>query len=86
MVTRETVADRLKDYVQGDLPLAELVAWAEAEMAEGEIDPTDAELVRDLIAQLGLADVAAFGLSWDDIRSMLERLGYRAHVAFEAAG
>lgn len=86
MVTRQMVADRLKAYVQGDQSLAELVAWSEEVMAEGDIDPADLELIRDLVARLGLGDVEAFGLTWEDIRAMLTQLGYRAHVAFEAAG
>ena len=85
-VTREIVADRLKAYVQGGQTLGELVAWAEDVMAEGEIDPVDQELIRDLVARLGLGDVEAFGLTWEDLRAMLAQLGYRAQVAFEAAG
>lgn len=85
IVTRHTVADRLKAYVQGDQSLAELVAWAEEIMAEGDIDPADIDLVRDLVARLGLGDVEAFGLTWEEIRTMLTQLGYRPHVAFELA-
>ena len=86
MVTRQVVADRLKAYVQGDQTLAQLVAWAEGIMAEGNIDPDDLELIRDLVARLGLGDVEAFGLTWEELREMLAELGYRTHVAFEAAG
>ena len=34
--TRQVVADRRKAYVQGDQPLAQLVAWIAAVMAEGD--------------------------------------------------
>ena len=86
MVTRQTVADRLKAYVQGDHSLAELVAWAEEVMAEGDIDLADLELIRAIVSRLGLGDVEAFGLTWEELRAMLTQLGYRPQVVFEAAG
>ncbi len=82
-VTREVVADRLKGYLTGRWSLEEVVPWAEDVMAEGEIEDCDYEVVRDIVARLGVVDVAAFGLTWEDIREMLGRLGYRAKVVFE---
>ena len=52
-------------------------------MAEGKIEDRDLEVVRDIIARLGLSDVTAFGLTWEDIKEFLERLGYRPKVEFE---
>jgi hypothetical protein len=49
-------------------------------MMEGEIDEADNDLLVDIVARLGLADVREFGLSWDDCYEFLERLGYRVEV------
>ncbi len=83
IVTRETVADRLKGYLLGRWSLEDIVSWAEDVMAEGNIEGRDLEVVRDIIARLGLSDVTAFGLTWEDIKEFLERLGYRPKVEFE---
>jgi hypothetical protein len=69
MITRETVAKKLGDYLQGDLALNELVDWAEKSIAEGEFE--DSELV-EIVASLGLADVRAFGLAWEDCIRILD--------------
>lgn len=85
-VTREMVADHLKEYLRGACTLDEVVSWAEEVMEEGEIAERDFALVRDTIARLGVSDVAAFGLTWEEIRGLLETLGYRTKVEFEVAG
>jgi len=79
-VTREIVARRLEAYLQHRLTLAELVDWAEGIMMEGEIESGHHAVVRDALARLGLADVRAFGLNWEDCEELLERLGYKARV------
>ena len=84
-VTREMMADRLKDYLQGSCTLGEIVFWAEEMMAEGEFEERNFDLVRDAVVRLGVSDVAAFGLTWEEISGLLETLGYRAKVEFEAA-
>ncbi|MCZ6635751.1 MAG: hypothetical protein O7G87_20325 [bacterium] len=83
MITKETVAHRLIDYLKGQVELEALVSWAEDVMAEGEIDDRDFDVIREIVARLGLADVAAFGLSWGDAREMLTALGYRPKLEFE---
>ena len=69
MITRESVAKKLGDYLHGDLALNELVDWAEKSIAEGEFE--DSELV-EIVASLGLADVRVFGLAWEDCIRFLE--------------
>lgn len=41
------------------------------------------ENLRDIVARIGFADVRAFGLTWEDCETFLNRLGYRAqgHVS-----
>ncbi len=55
-------------------------SWAHDAFNEGEFDEADLEVIREVVARLGLADVAAFGLTWEDAVGMLARLGYRASV------
>jgi hypothetical protein len=40
-----------------------VVSWAHDAFNEGEFDEADLGVIRDVVARLGLADVAAFGLA-----------------------
>jgi hypothetical protein len=80
-ITRETVAEKLAAYLQHELTLANLVAWAESALMEGEFDPTYLPTIRDVVARLGVADVRAFGLAWEDCEQLLAQLGYSAQVS-----
>lgn len=82
MITRETVAKVLGDYLHGDLALSELVDWSENSIAEEEFE--NAKLL-EIVGRLGLADVRAFGLAWEDFREMLRALGLAARVDLVAA-
>jgi hypothetical protein len=48
-------------------------------MAE-EFTPTDAPMLTQVVARLGLADVRAFGLTWEDCEQTLRALGYTVRV------
>jgi len=85
VITREMVAAKLSAYLQGREPLADLVSWAEMTMCDGEFDRANLATIRDVVSRLGLADVAAFGLTWEDAVKMLSRLGYQAKVVVQAA-
>ena len=80
-ITRETVAEKLAAYLRHELTLADLVAWAESAMMEGEFDPAHYSTIRDVVARLGVADVRAFGLTWEDCEQLLAQLGYSAQVS-----
>lgn len=47
---------------------------------EGEFDPAHFAVIRDAIARIGVADVRAFGLTWEDCEQLLLQLGYSAQV------
>ena len=79
-VTRQTVADKMADYLNGKVRQAELVDWAECAMMDADFDETYMDVLSDIIGRLGLADVAEFGLRWQDCEEFLRRLGYRAKV------
>jgi hypothetical protein len=84
-VTRDTVARQLGDYLRGDTNLNGLVDWAEQAMLEADFTPGDEEALVDIVGRLGLADVKAFGLTWEDCREMFRSLGVSAKVDLVAA-
>ncbi len=79
-ITRQTTADRIADYLHGTVSQPALVDWAERAMMEANFEEADVEVLSDIIGRLGLADVAEFGLRWQDCEEFLRRLGYRATV------
>ena len=79
-ITRQIVADKIAEYLHGKLSQAELVDWAERAIMEADFDEVDVDLLTDIVGRLGLADVAEFGLRWQDCEEFLRRLGYRAKV------
>jgi hypothetical protein len=80
MITRDTLASQLRDYLQHRITRAALVEWAEHAMMDEEFDARDLDTIRDITSRLGLADVREFGLTWEDCEGFLSRLGYRATV------
>ena len=74
------VAEQITRYLHHDLSSAELVDWAENAMMDAEFVGPNADAVRDVAARLGLADVRAFGLTWEDCEALLQKLGYSVHV------
>jgi hypothetical protein len=80
MITKQTVAKQIAAYLHHEISLAQLVDWAENALTEGEFDEREMEALRYVTARLGVADVRAFGLTWEDCEQLLERLGYRARV------
>jgi hypothetical protein len=84
-LTRQIAAQRLVDYLQHRIAAAELVDWAETAMMDAEFDEEYCELLRDVISRIGLADVRAFGLTWEDCEDFLSRLGYKVSVTVAEA-
>jgi hypothetical protein len=84
-VTRQQVAEKMVEYLTHRLTLSQLIDWAEEAMQEADFDEQDFETIRDIVSRLGLADVKAFGLTWEDCEEFLRRLGYQARVEISAA-
>ena len=83
-ITRETVAQKLAAYLHHEISLADLVGWAQMAMMEGEFEDVHHDAIRDAVARLGLADVRAFGLTWEDCETILKRLGYDTRIEIVA--
>jgi hypothetical protein len=79
-ITKQTAAEKIGAYLHHEITLAQLVEWAEQAVMEGEFAEREMEALRFVIPRLGLADVRAFGLTWEDCEQLLARLGYRARV------
>jgi len=76
IITKQQLAVNLLNYLQHKTNLNDLVEWAENAMMEGDIQGEDPDVVRDILARLGLADVKSFGLFWEDCNEIMQRLGY----------
>ena len=75
----------LASFLRYDISLADLVSWAEDAMMDGEFDEKEAATISDVVSRLGVADVRAFGLTWEDCEQLLRQLGYAARVNIVAA-
>jgi hypothetical protein len=83
-LTREMVVRKLEAYLLHQLSLDDLDAWANDAMMDGEFEEEHFDTNRDAVARLGLADVRAFGLTWEDCEKLLKQLGYNARVEIVA--
>ncbi|MGQ0545756.1 MAG: hypothetical protein ACT4P3_10535 [Betaproteobacteria bacterium] len=79
-VTKQAVAERIADYLHHRITLAQLVDWAENALMKGEFEEKDAEVIAAVVSRLGVADVRAFGLAWDDCEELLRQLGFSARI------
>ncbi len=84
-ITKQTVADKIAAYLHHEITLAQLVDWAENVMMEGKLAERDVKTLSTVIARLGVADVRAFGLAWDDCEELLHKLGFSPRVEVVAA-
>ena len=85
MVTKQAVAGNIAAYLRHDISLAELVSWAEDAMMNGEFAEDETSTIAAVVARLGVADVRAFGLAWEDCEQLLRQLGYAARIDIVAA-
>ena len=83
IVTRKILVDKLLQYINRQIDLAALVAWAEEMMQESDLEEKDLGLIRDILGRIGLADVREFGLTWDDCYDFLHRLGFDVKVELQ---
>jgi len=84
-ITKQTVADQIAAYLHHEITLAELVDWSERALMDGDLAERDATTLSSVIARLGVADVRAFGLAWEDCVELLGRLGFAPRVEVVAA-
>ncbi|MDH3314822.1 MAG: hypothetical protein OER43_03505 [Gammaproteobacteria bacterium] len=79
-ITKQTVADKIADYLHHRITQAELVDWAENASMQGEFAQENAATTAGVVSRLGVADVRAFGLTWADCEQLLAQLGFSARI------
>jgi hypothetical protein len=85
MITRQIVIDKLLDYLNHRIALAELVDWAETSLIDTAFEPEkDTTLLMDVLTYLGAADTPDFPLTWDVLSEFLDHLGARVQVELAA--
>ena len=85
MITKQLVAEKLLAYMQHQLSLPQLVAWAEDAYLDGDFPEADALVLSEILGKIGVADVDNFGLLWSDCDEMMIKLGYKIQVLATAA-
>jgi cobyrinic acid a,c-diamide synthase len=85
LITKKIVADKIAAYLHHDITLAQLVDWAEHAMMEDEFEENGLAATRTAVSRLGVADVRAFGLTWEDCEELLGQLGFSARVSIITA-
>ncbi len=84
-ITKQTVADKISAYLHHEITLVQLVDWSERVLLDGELAERDACTISSVVARLGVADVRAFGLAWEDCEELLRKLGFTPRVEIVAA-
>jgi hypothetical protein len=80
VVTRKQLAQKLTDYLFHRITFSDLVDWAEFVIMDAEFEEQHFELIRGILMRLGVADVKAFGMTWEDYEDFLSKLGYRINL------
>jgi hypothetical protein len=84
-ITKQTVADQIAAYLHHRITLDQLVDWSERALMEGNFDEKNASSLSQVVGRLGVADVRAFGLTWDDCVELLQKLGFTSRVEVVAS-
>jgi hypothetical protein len=79
-ITKQTVADQIAAYLHHRITVDQLVDWSEGALMDGEFDEKNAEALSQVVGRLGVADVRAFGLTWDDCAELLRKIGFTSRV------
>lgn len=75
MITQELLAGKILDYLNGHIPLRDLVHWAEdaiVAFTESDQRPSNADEIWDILLYVGAGDTPDFPLTWDVIREFLD--------------
>ncbi|MBI5194933.1 MAG: hypothetical protein HZA10_01270 [Nitrospirae bacterium] len=80
VLTKTSLADMLIKYINRKIDLLSLVDWAEEMIRESDFENSSFELIREILARIGVADVREFGLTWDDCYNYLHKLGYDVKI------
>ena len=85
MVTKKEIANKLLNYLNNQVMLAELVSWAEDTIQNGDIEEAEPKIIMQMLGRMAAADVKEFGLLWEDCEQIMSQLGYTLKVNVEQA-
>jgi hypothetical protein len=85
VVTKQLVADKIAAYLYHGITVEQLVDWAENALMDGEFAEEDAAMLAAVVGRLGVADVRAFGLTWEDCEQLLRQLGFSTRIEIVSA-
>ena len=80
IITKQIVAKKLLSYMQHKITLENLVDWSENAIMRGKYQDNEIKTLTEILGRIGLADVKAFGLFWDDCLQMMNSLGYKIKI------
>ena len=80
MITKETIKQRIQDYLLLKISLRSLVEWAEDSFMQAEFDEKDAAIISDILSKIGVSNVKNFGIQWDEWNEFLTKLGYEVKI------
>ena len=83
-ITSTFVAEKIEEYLQHRITIDDLVDWAEDALMDGDFEEREMDSLRGAVARLGVADVRAFGLSWEDCEELLATLDFTARIEITA--
>jgi len=87
MITQELIAQKIIDYLNKRLGLAELVRWSEdglLELTESSADIPNIRAMMDALGAIGAGDTPDFPLTWEILTELLASLGVKS-IHVEAA-
>lgn len=84
-ITKDKVAKKMLGYMKRKVSLDELVDWAERAVMDGKFKSGEEKILRDVTGRIGVTDVKAFGLSWEDCYTLMKKLGYKISIHAKAA-
>lgn len=84
-ITKDRAAKKMLSYMKRQITIKELVDWAEHAVMEGKFKPGQEKVLREVTGRIGVADVKAFGLAWEDCDALMKKLGYKIHIDAIAA-
>ncbi|HRE40538.1 MAG TPA: hypothetical protein PLG90_04320 [Ignavibacteria bacterium] len=75
-INKENIAEKILEYLQRKITFEGLVNWAENSIMNDEFDNTDLPIIKEIVGRIGLSDVKEFGINYDDLTDMLNKLNY----------
>jgi hypoxanthine phosphoribosyltransferase len=81
VLMRGAILQQFNAYLNHETTPSELVDWAQETLARGDLSPDDEALLRDLVTRAGDPEDGKFGLTVEDFREFLNRLGHELWVS-----